>query len=118
MSTIPILPYHPERDGLDRWFSPRRADLMQRVWAAGRRGVAVADLLWAMDRDGITLSPSAIACTLGRLERMGIVERDRVGRGSHPPTRWRATCTESAFIDAQLAALYASLDIVSADAPR
>lgn len=113
MSTTPILPYHPAREGLDRWFSPRRVDLMQRVWAAGRRGVTVAELLWAMDRDGIELSPSAIECTLGRLEQLGVVERDRPAqRGAHTPTRWRATCTESAFIDAQLAALYASLDIV------
>lgn len=68
--------------------------------------------------DDITIARSTIASTLARLEERGLLVRDHVGRGAHIGARWRATCTESAFIDAQLAALYASLDIVSADVPR
>lgn len=117
--TIPILPYHADREGLDRWFSPRRADLMARVWGAGRRGATVAEIMWSLDRDGDCVALNTISTTLLRLERSGMVTRDRPAeRGCHAPTRWRATFTESDFIEAQLAALYASLDIIGADVPR
>ena len=102
---IPILPYHPARAGLERWFSPRRADILERLWSS-RDGLTTRQLANGLAADHDPLGVCAIQCTLERLRKAGLLIRHGEARG----LVYRVVCDREAFEAAQLAAIARSLE--------
>ena len=103
---IPILPYDPTRAGAERWLTPRRADLLDRLWAS-RDGLTVTQLQFALDRDGMCVAVTSIQCTLERMRAAGLVTRCANDAGV---LVYRAAHDRDAFETAQYAAIAHSLD--------
>ena len=104
--TIPILPYDPTRAGTERWLTPRRADLLERLWDS-RDGLTVAQLCRDLAADQDPLSVTAIQCTLERMRAPRLVTRMANDAGV---LVYRAVCSRETFEAAQLAAITQSLE--------
>ena len=102
---IPILPYDPARAGLERWFGPRRADILERLWRSPH-GLTTRQLANGLAADQDPLCVTTIQCTLERLRTAGLLIRHGEARG----LVYRAVCSRETFEAAQLAAITQSLE--------
>ena len=107
---IPILRFKPTAEGLERWLGCLEAETMRIVWAAnGPR--TVKQVLHTLRQDYCsTLAYTTAMTTMRRLAEKGLLSRNTARRPDNAHL-YRPTCTEAEFIELQVRAIRASLEI-------
>lgn len=102
---IPILPYRPGGNDIDRWFSPVAAGIMRYLWDIDTPQAATQILRWYRDTVDADMKRHTLVDVLTHLYTIGVLRITR----SHGRDHYTPVCDLAKFERAQVAGLVRSL---------